>query len=494
MQAKGMNLFWWLLGRSLLALAAALALPLGLSLWRGEHLTTAFLLPLLLAAGSGVLALMQGHGEENSRLRTLTVREGAWYIVAVWPIAALISMLPYILAGILAPVAAFFESMSALTTTGLSCLDFARENAGVPFSLALWHSLMSWRGAMNFVIIMVTVLPQVSGCFGITLTARQTMHFSPVWKRLRVSARQGVAVYMAFSLFAFILFYMAGLDPLHALIGALTAISSGGDSSIYAFMIPHDAALELAAGVTMLLSGTSMLLCWQAFARRSLRLLWQDDELRTYLAVVGGAGLLLAVRLMREQGLDLIEGLRYGLFQAVSFASGNGFFSAPAWVWPDGDRLLLMLLAVIGGCMGSAAGGLHIVRLKVLLKLTKAELRHTLHPRMVVSVRIDGLPVPVKIVGRILAFFFLYVVVLILFSILLSATGLTLMSSLALAVGCMTSTGSVATLYGIGLGGVGALPAWGQLVCCLLMVIGRVEIFSFLVLVDLGLHSLARKW
>ena len=120
MQAKGMNLFWWLLGRSLLALAAALALPLGLSLWRGEHLTTAFLLPLLLAAGSGVLALMQGHGEENSRLRTLTVREGAWYIVAVWPIAALIGMLPYIVSGILAPVAAVFERLPALTRTGLS--------------------------------------------------------------------------------------------------------------------------------------------------------------------------------------------------------------------------------------------------------------------------------------------------------------------------------------------------------------------------------------
>ena len=113
------------------------------------------------------------------------------------------------------PVDAFFESVAAITTTGLSCLDYARSD--MARSLVLWHSIMNWLGGLNFIIILSTVLPQVSGCFGLTLSARQSIFFSPVWNKMAESARQGFGVYTALTGLSFVLYLLAGLDSFAAL-------------------------------------------------------------------------------------------------------------------------------------------------------------------------------------------------------------------------------------------------------------------------------------
>lgn len=486
-KGRGLDLFWLLMGRMALLMGMALLIPFAAAVWWQESEFWLFLLPagfsLLLGLGLCWLCKVP--------LRQLTLREGVLFITFSWVLMGFIGSMPYRISGLLPGSAAvYFETFSSLTTTGLSCLNFDRT--GLPRSLLLWHSMMSWLGGLSFIIMLVTVLPQVGGCFGLMLSARQSVSFSPFWHRMSRAIWCGTGVYIGLSAFSVLLFCLAGLPPFEALTRAMTTLSSGGGTSFYSFMIYDDPVLELAAGVVMLLSSLSLLLCWKAWERKSFRLLWQDTELRTFGLIFLGAGLLLSGYLYRSGWYDLAGSLRYGFFQAASFLSTNGFASAPFWLWPGFERYVLFLLVFVGGCMGSAAGGLKVMRILVLFRMTWAELRRTLHPHMVVSVRMDGLPVASKVLGRILAYFFLYLMLFILASLLLSLAGITLMQAMGIAAGCITSTGSTAALFG--LGSLYFLPDWAKWACCLLMVLGRIEIFSFLVLVDMGAHALQRRW
>lgn len=486
---NGLELFWLLMGQMSILMGGALVVPFVAALIWQDTEAWLFVLPAIFAYGLGRKMVEIGSSEERGR--QLTIREGVFFMSFVWIFMGLIGLMPYAISGLFPSfAAAFFEAVSSLTTTGLSCLPFDR--VGLPRSLVLWHSIMSWLGGLTFVVIMVTVLPQVSGCFGLTLSARQSIFFSPVWNKMAQSARQGTSVYALLTVMAAFIYYLAGLNPFEALLRAMVTLSSSGGTSAYAFIYYDNPLLELAAFVVMLLSSLSLLLIWKAWKVKSLLLLWQDAEIRYFLLAVAGAGALLTSHLYFTGTYDLAESFRYGYFQAMSFISTNGFVSAPFWLWPSFDIYVLFLLVFLGGCIGSATGGLKVMRLLVLLRLSWAELRRTLHPRMVVAVKVDGLPVPEKIVGRILSFFFLYMSVFVIFALLLSLSGISIVQALGLAAGCLTSTGASTALFG--LDSLNSLPDWAKIVCSMLMVMGRVEIFSFLVLLDMGRRSLQRRW
>lgn len=486
---KGLELFWLLMGQMSILMAGALAVPLTAALIWQDVEAWLFVLPALFAYGLGRKMLQNGSVE--GRGRQLSIREGVFFLAFVWFFMGFIGLMPYAISGLFPSfAAAFFEAMSSLTTTGLSCLPYDRME--LPRTLLLWHSIMSWLGGLTFVVTMVTVLPQVSGCFGLTLSARQSIFFSPVWNKMAQSARQGTSVYAIITVLAAVVYYLAGLNPFEALLRAMVTISSSGGTSVYAFIYYNNPALELAAFVVMLLSSLSLLLVWKAWKLKSIMLLLRDTEIQIFLLVAAAAGALLTAHLYWTGTYGLVESIRYGYFQAMAFISTNGFVAAPFWLWPSFDRYVLFLLVFVGGCIGSAAGGMKIMRLLVLLRLSWAEMRRTLHPRMVVTVKVDGLPVPDKIIGRIMAFFFLYMMAFIIFALVLSLANISIIQALGLAAGCLTSTGASSALFG--LSNLHILPDWGKLVCVLLMVLGRVEIFSFLVLMDMGRRSLQRRW
>ncbi|SHK39874.1 trk system potassium uptake protein TrkH [Selenomonas ruminantium] len=488
-KANGWELFWLLMGQMSIVMAGALAVPFTAALIWQDTEAWLFVLPAVFAYVLGKKMIEFGASEERGR--QLTMKEGVFFMSFVWIFMGLIGLMPYAISGLFPSfAAAFFEAVSSLTTTGLSCLPFDR--IGLPRALLLWHGIMSWLGGLTFVVIMVTVLPQVSGCFGLTLSARQSIFFSPVWNKMAQSARQGTTVYAVLTLLSALVYYLAGLNPFESLLRAMVTISSSGGTSAYAFIYYDNPALELAAFTTMLISSLSLLLLWRAWKMKQPLLLWADTEIRHFLLVVLASGALLGGHLYYQGVYDFVESMRYGYFQAMSFISTNGFVAAPFWLWPSFDHYVLFLLVFVGGCIGSATGGLKIMRLLVLLRLSWAELRRTLHPRMVISLKIDGLPVPDKIVGRILSFFFLYMLVYAIFALLLSLSGISIVQALGLASGCLTSTGASAAIFGVD--SLHILPDWAKLVCSLLMVIGRVEIFSFLVLLDMGRRSLQKRW
>ena len=138
----------------------------------------------------------------------------------VWLVFGCVGMLPYGLSGTLSWGEAFFESVSAFTTTGATCLS-----GPVPRTLIFWRSILEWLGGLNFIVLLVTVLPQVSGCFGLTLSARQSIFFSPVWNKMAESARQGFGVYASLTALSCLLYLAAGLDPFSALAQTMVTLS-----------------------------------------------------------------------------------------------------------------------------------------------------------------------------------------------------------------------------------------------------------------------------
>lgn len=482
-----LELFWLLMGRVSEIMGGALLIPVADGLFWHETDIWAFLVPSVLAfALGGAFCYLGRHP-----LRQLNVWEGALFMVLVWPVLSVFGMMPYVLTGVIRdPLTALFESVAAVTTTGLSCYTY--QDFAATHSLMLWHSLLNWLGGLNFILILTTVLPQVSGCFGLTLSARQSIFFSPLWNKMASSAWQGFRIYAGLTIFSFVLFLLAGLMPFDAIMGALVTLSSSGTADPGLFMQYDLWPLELATGVSMVLASLNPLLCWKSWQRRSLCFFLRDTEMQVYLLLLLAGGALIALNLSHHGLYDSATGLRYGFFQAASFLSTCGFVSAPCWEWPPFSRLLLFVFVFIGGCIGSAGGGIKVIRFLVLLRMALAEVRHTLHPHMVVSIKVDGLAVPAKVVGRILSFFFLFLSIFALSSLVIALSGLSMMQSMGVAAGCLTSAGSTAALFGQG--NLAWAPYWLKLFCAFLMVLGRIEIFSFFVLLDRGFRSLGKNW
>lgn len=436
------------------------------------------------------------HGGPRRRIhiphsRHLSVWQASLVMVLSFPLLALIGMLPLVLWGHVTPVHAFFDSMAAATTTGLVCAP--AEGRGFSSLLIFWHSLLGWSGGFLFLVLLVTVLPQVSGSFGLTLSARQSIRFIPTYRRMAQSMRQVGGLYIALTLAAAAAFLWTGLSPFQALNRAMLTISTTGDGGFGAFLDDENPWLELAAGVVMLVAGGNLLLYWRSWHLRSLRLLLSDMELKRYLVLLFGAGLLLSWTLWHtgtEGGAA--AALRHGFFQAVSFLTTTGYVSADTSHFPDFARYILFLLACSGACIGAPSGGLKIMRLMVLTRMSRLELQRTLHPRMVVSVKVDGLVVEMRIVSRILALFFLYIGMLAVGALVLSLAGLDALQAIGLSAGCLTSAGSTAQLFGVY--DIGALPAWAQLFSCLWMMLGRIELFSFFVLLAFARSKQRKHW
>ena len=478
------RLLMFILGRILLGLGLALLLPLSVSVSESA--------PAMLAFGmssAGLLllgALLCYVGREHRRY--LNVREGAVFMVLVWFVMGAVGMVPYVLLGVLDPLDAFFESVSCFTTTGATCLG---ETASP--SLVLWRTMTQWLGGLNILALIVTVVPQVAGCFGLSLAARQDIGASQTLHRMQQNAVGAAQAYVLFTIFAALLYILCGMGGFDALNWALVTLPTGGRYESAILSAEGSALQQGALMLCMLLASGNFLLYWRAGKHRRWRDLAEDTEFRTFLGVVLFFGLVVSLHLWYVGLYDAGQSLRMGFFHVISFASTTGVGIGDFAGWPDFERYVLFILVFAGGCIGSSTGGLKILRLLVLFKLAAAELRRTLHPRMVVDIKVDYLSVPAKVRSRILNFFFLYMAVFALAVLLICLSGLPVIDAMGVAASCLSSVGAAAMLTG-GIESFGQLAGWVKLLCCFLMILGRLEIFSFLIVLQSGIKNVQNKW
>ena len=476
------DLFWVLMGRTAYVFAPLYLIPFAYGFALGDPLAGSFLALGVLTAVLGMVFGNMG----RSHMRQLSIEEGTRFLLSVWFFLAVLGMLPFHMAELqLSPTDTFFECISALTTTGITTLG-----ESLPPTLLLWRGLMSWFGGLLFIVILVTVLPVVSGCFGVDFNVRQERLFSPLWNRMTRPMREMTLLYSAITLVSVGIYLMAGDEIFPALILALFTISSGAGPMTGG--LPPKPLLMFGAGVVALLSALPLLTLWQMLRRRSGAVLTRHMELRSFFALFLAAGALLGVLPILHGTQTITGALGYGFFYAASFLSTNGLLLQEEIPFHNGAELLLILLAVIGGCMGSSAGGFRISRLLVLVSLAWTELLRTLHPRMVFAIRQGGEIVPLHSAGRILVLAFFFAAVFSVSSLLVALAGLSPIETIALTVSCLTTTGGVASLTDLDT--VSALPIWTKLICTLLMILGRIEIFAFFLFLGSLFEDTGHRW
>lgn len=476
------DLFWVLMGRTAYVFAPLYLIPFAYGFAYGDPLAGSFLALGVLTAILGMVFGNMG----RSHMRQLSVEEGTLFLLFVWLLLAVLGMLPFHLAGLhLSPVDTFFECISALTTTGMTALY-----GTLPPTLILWRALMSWFGGLLFIVILVSVLPVVGGCFGMDFSVRQERLFSPLWNRMTRPMREMTLLYIAITAVAVGIYLMAGDEIFPALILALFTISSGAGPMTGG--LPPTPTLMLGAGLVALLSALPLLTLRQLLHRRSGAMLTRHMELRSFFLLFLAAGTILVIPPLLHGTQPFAQALGYSFFYAISFLSTNGLVLQEEVPFHSGATLLLILLAIIGGCMGSAAGGFRISRLLVLVSLAWTELLRTLHPRMVLAVRQGGEVVPLHSAGRILVLAFFFAAVFSVSSLLIALAGLPPIETIALTVSCLTTTGGVSSLTD--LSAVAALPIWTKLICALLMILGRIEIFAFFLLLGTLFEDTGHRW
>jgi trk system potassium uptake protein TrkH len=454
-----------IIGSLLKYFALAYIFPLCAAIYYGEDWRI-YLYALLLTLGIG-LALEFGFKTEKEIERA----DGFTIVAFTWLVIALLGTLPYAFPPVkLGFLDAFFETMSGFTTTGASILKVVED---LPRSALLWRSLTQWLGGMGVIALFIAILPRLgvggSQLFEFEATGPMPERLRP---RFRTTARLLWTIYVGLTVAQIVLLYFAAkLSFFDSICISFTTLSTGGftptTASIAAYANP---LAEYIIMVFMVLGGTNFLIHYQVL-RRNWKAL-KDEEFRLYLIIMAAAILLLII----SQGLN---SYREGMFQTISIMTCTGFSTADFGIWSFGARMVLLTLMFIGACGGSTGGAIKVVRISTLLKHTRIMMRKAISPNAVIPLKYNRKPLPEGVIRDVVSFFFLYILVAVVASVVLGFLGLNLETSVSAVATCMANCGP-------GLGAVGPasnfalLPGAAKVILIMCMWLGRLELFTVL--------------
>jgi trk system potassium uptake protein TrkH len=464
------------LGRLVLVVAAAEALPALVALAYGDVTgAAAFAGCALVTAVAGAGMMGAGRGGDGQLYR----REGIVLVVGGWVLASLFGALPFMATGVLThPVDALFESASGFTTTGAT--TFA-DIEGAGRAVLFWRSFTQWLGGMGIIVLFVALLPELGP--GARFLYKLEVP-GPTAEALRPRIHDTAVVlwriYLGLTLAQTALLMLCGLDLYDALTHTFSTLSTGGFSprngSVAEYSSP---AVHLVVILFMILAGANFSLYYRLRRRRGWNL-FQDTEFRLYLQIVAGATLVVGADLVLHGAYPLgWRVLLDSLFQVASILTTTGFATADFETWPTLSRLVLVVLMFVGGCAGSTAGSMKVMRMVVGLKAAYREVRGNYSPSTVAAIFVGGRAVPEGVVRSVAGFFILYVTAWGLGALLLTLGGPSLVTA---------GTAAAATLgnVGPGLEAVGPVANYAffgsrdKLLMVLLMWLGRLELYSIL--------------
>jgi trk system potassium uptake protein TrkH len=467
-----------LLSLVLVLFAGYMLLPFAfsLALRDGAHWSYAWAVAATLGAGGVLWALTHRAG------RDLQVRDGFLLVALVWTVLPAFGTLPLLayLPG-LSFTDAYFEAASGLTASGATVLSSVNH---LPPSINLWRGFMIWLGGMGVIVLAVAIMPLL-GVGGSQLFKAETptpMKDTKLTPRIAETAKGLWLVYFALTVACGFAYYWAGMSWLDALMHAFTTVGLGGFST-------HDASyaywnsprIEAVAIVFMLLAAINFATHFLAWHRRSLHAYRVDPEAKWFLAVVGVSVLGVAAYLCwAEVYPDALSALRYAAFNVVSIATTTGYANTDFNLWPIFAPLWMLFLCSFASCSGSTGGGMKMVRALILFKQIFRELLRIIHPRVTNPVKLAGRPLENNVVFAVLAYVFVYVSFIIVFTLLLTVSGSDVVTAFSAAVVSLNNTGP-------GLAQVGPASNYSVLndfqtwVCSFGMLLGRLELFTLLV-------------
>ena len=466
------------LGLIIMIFGLLMSFPLIVSAVLGDGATLAYDQGLFVTFVAGLLLW----AATRSKRRDLRVHDGFLLVAATWVVLPLFGALP-LLAYIpeLGFTDAYFEAVSGLTATGATVLTGLEH---LPISINLWRTFMHWVGGMGVIVLVVAILPLL-GIGGRQLYKAEVptpMKDSSLTPRIAETAKGLWLTYVLLTVSCGFSLWWVGLEPWDAVIHAFSVAGLGGFSNRDATLGHFDSVgVELVTIGFALLAGLNYATHYLALVRRSSAPYRRDPEIPFYFGVLALSTGMLTVYLL-AQGVfsDVGEALRYVAFHVVSISTSLGLATHDYTLWPMFAQIWILFLGSFVACSGSTGGGIKMMRAMILYKQVFREIVRSLHPNAVRPVRMGRNPVPENILHAVLGFSFMYMVSIVSLTLVLSAAGLELVTAFSAVVACLNNTGP-----GLGLVGPAsnyqALGDFHKWVLCFAMILGRLEIFTFLV-------------
>lgn len=465
-----------LLGLFLILFAVSLLPPALIAWYADDGQLKNFLLSQGLLILAGLLIWLPARGQTGN-LRT---REAFLLVALFWSCIGLTAALPLYLGLDISITHAAFEAVSGFTTTGatvLSGLDV------LPPSILMYRQQLQWLGGAGVVVLAIAILPML-GVGGMQLFRAETagpMKDEKITPRITQTARALWAIYVGFTLACALAYWLAGMTPFDAIAHSFSTVSTAGFSTHDASLAYFDSpAIEGIAVIFMLLGAISFNVHFMVLRARSARIYWRDTQTAVFLGIVLALAALIALALyLTDQSSNAADAARKAVFQAVSVLTTTGFTTANYSIWPLFLPVLLIFASFLGGCAGSTAGGMKIIRFIILAKEGSRELWRLLHPSVIRPIKLGGRALPERVIDAVWGFFALYIATFALFMLLLMATGVDQVTAFGAVAASLNNLGPGLGKVGVTFASLNDVATW---ICTFAMLLGRLEIFTVLAL------------
>jgi trk system potassium uptake protein TrkH len=459
-------------------LGLSMAAPLLVSLIYKDTSTSALFLSMCITTLISIILFISTRTGKDVQL---THRDGVVIVTLGWVMAGLFGTLPYLLSGAIPDFTnAYFESMSGFTTTGASILN---NIEGLPKGILLWRSLTQWLGGMGIIVLSIAILPFL-GIGGMQLYRAEIP--SPVVDKLkpRISetAKTLWKVYLLITAVEVVLLLFGGMSLFDSVCHAFCTMPTGGFSTKNASIAHFNSAyFDAIFIVFMLLAGINFSLHYRML-KGDFKIFGRDSECRVFLLMAAVFTLIVTVNIYGSVYGSIAEAFRQAAFNVTSIITTTGFVTADYEKWPDLSQLILLGCMFLGGMAGSTGGGMKTMRIMLLIRHGYTELFRIIHPHAVTAVKLGGKAVPADTLSSIWGFFILYIGLFVVASLIMASLGLDMISAFA---SVAASIGNI----GPGLGMVGParnffeIPLAGKWVLAFCMLLGRLEIYTVIVLI-----------
>ncbi len=472
-------LIYKIIGSLLFLLGTMLAICVAISLCYGEDDMLPFLTATLLTVSAGFVFKYMGRNATNN----LSRRDSYFLVTASWVIFTFFGMQPFLIGGYIPSVTdAFFETMSGFTTTGATILD---DVEWLPHGILYWRTQTQWIGGLGIVFFTIAILPSMVGSGSVKVFSAEATGpmRSKMHPRLSTMAKWIWTIYLGLTIACVLSFYACGMSWFDSINYAMTTTATGGfathnDTTTY-FNSP---AIEYVSVLYQFLAGINFAMLYMAIFKFKVGNLFRSSEFKLYIFIIVSATVFIAYLLITRNGYGLERAFRSSLFHVVSFMTTTGIFNDDAAMWPRITWIVLGCLMFIGACSGSTTGGFKCIRLVMVFKVLRNEFRRILHPNAILPVKVNGQTVSQQKLSTLLAFFAIFTFMVLITATLMVMAGIDYTNSTVISLSCISNVGASLSTE------IGPVLSWGDLpihikwTCSFLMLVGRLEIMSVLVL------------
>ncbi|MDD3913288.1 MAG: TrkH family potassium uptake protein [Bacteroidales bacterium] len=450
------------------------------TLFSTEHDLMAIALSVAITLFVGVLLYF---ASRKSDTRTFGKREGFIIVSVAWFVMALFGALPYMFSAVLPSFTdAFFEAVSGFTTTGLTTIPNVES---APPGILFWRSMTHWIGGMGIVFMSLALLPMALGNKGSLLFAAETSNdvHDKVHPRIKETAKRLWIIYVGFSVVCCFLLMLGKVDFFNSICITLSTISTGGFSVNSTSMAQYTPYIHYVIIIFMILGATSFNLHYLLLFKFQLRKILKNEEWRTYILIILTSTLFITGVIANDWNFASIEkNFRSALFHVVSIITTTGFTIEDFTLWSANAWAVVFAMSFICGCTGSTTGGIKVYRHIIMFKNCKMELQRQIHPQAVMPVRYNNVAVPQGSMNNVMAFFYLFVFIYGASSLLLMLFGLDFKTATGTAICCLANIGCGIGDIASPSGAMGNTIGVIKWILSFLMVIGRLELFTVMVI------------